>query len=248
MSAGRLARRAAPTKAFVIASWALVVGLLGSTVCAAAEPFRVLAPGQIDAAVLLPPPPGAKTQAEELAELHEIQAHRTPARLDQARWDDKNQNWRLFAALLGPRFDMATLPATAKVLATVDHDMAVVSGQAKSHFKRPRPWAVDPSLDGCPHGAKDDPLTSYPSGHTLYAFSVGTVLADLMPDKAGAILARAQDYAYSRMVCGVHYRSDTVAGQVIGTVIGHDLLRSPLMQTDLTAARSELKAAGLTER
>jgi membrane-associated phospholipid phosphatase len=227
-------------------SLVLTTILLASPCGAAAESLWVLTPAQIDAAHLLPPPPSASVQAAELAELRDIQAHHTPERLAQARWDDQNQSWRLFAALLGPRFDMATLPATAKVLATVNHDMAIASVRAKRYFKRPRPWSLDPTLNGCPHRLTDDPLTSYPSGHTLYAFSVGVVLADLMPGKAGAILDRARDFAYSRLVCGVHYRSDTVAGQAMGTVIGQEILQSPAMQADLAAARAELKAAGLT--
>jgi membrane-associated phospholipid phosphatase len=99
-------------------------------------------------------------------------------------------------------------------------------------------------LKGCPHEGSQ-PLSSYPSGHTLYAFSTGVVLAELMPDKAQAILERDQDFAYSRMVCGVHYRSDLAGGEAMGTLIGRLIVDSPEMQADLAAARAELKAAGL---
>jgi acid phosphatase (class A) len=34
---------------------------------------------------------------------------------------------------------------------------------------------------------------------------VGVALARLVPAKAGAIMARAQDYAMSREYCGAHY-------------------------------------------
>jgi acid phosphatase (class A) len=226
---------------FHIAALALGASLLAS----AGHAADILPAGQIDPARLLPPPPSAAVRTEELAELRLIQAHATPERLKQARWDDQHQNWHMYEALLGAAFDMDKLPATARVLDAVNHEMVTVSNKAKAYFKRPRPWSLDAALNGCPHKPDDNPLTSYPSGHTLYAFSVGTVLADLMPDKAGPILDRARDFAYSRLVCGVHYRSDTVAGEVLGTVIGHDFLDSPQTQADLAAARAELKRAGL---
>ncbi len=42
---------------------------------------------------------------------------------------------------------------------------------------------------------------------------MGVVLAAVMPDKAQIILARASEFGEHRLVCGVHFRSDIVAGQ-----------------------------------
>ncbi len=231
----------------VLAAIALSV-LAGGAGAASIAPrsLDILTPEQIDPSRILPPPPALDSgiQAAEMAELHRIQAERSQARLNQAAWDDQHQDWRLFVQQLGPKFDMAALPATAKVMRAVSHDMGIVSVRAKDYFKRPRPWVTDLSLKGCPISADTDPWSSYHSGHTLYAFSAGVVLAGLMPDRAQTILERAQDFGYSRMVCGVHYRSDVAAGEAIGTIIGHDMLNSPKMQADLAAARAELKAAG----
>lgn len=208
----------------------------------------VLDPSQIDPAKLLPAPAadGSPVQTAELAELHEIEDRRTAARFAQAQWDSDHQNWRMFVQTLGPKFDMATLPATAKVIDTVAHDNQIASTRAKNYFHRRRPWSADKTLKTCFVGPTDNPLSSYPSGHTAYGYAVGEVLAALMPDKAQAILARAEDFAYSRLVCGVHYRSDTVGGQALGTAVAQDILNSPKMQADLAAAWAELKAAGLT--
>jgi acid phosphatase (class A) len=214
-----------------------------------ARALMVLTPEQIDPARLLPPPPerGSAIEKAELAELHDIQAHRTASRLELAQWDQDHQNWTLYAPVLGLKFDMATLPVTAKLLAVVQNDETIASTGAKTFFKRMRPWAVDPTIKGCTLKSTDDPLSSYPSGHTIVGFGLGVVLADLIPDKAQDILARANDYGYSRMVCGMHYRSDTVAAQALATALSVEILRSPKMQADLAAARAELKAAGLTK-
>ena len=79
------------------------------------------------------------------------------------------------------------------------------------------------------------------------AFAMAVVLANLMPERSADILQRANDFAYSRLVCGVHFRSDVVAGQALGTAVGTALLRDPAMQVDLEAARAELRAHGLTQ-
>jgi acid phosphatase (class A) len=71
------------------------------------------------------------------------------------------------------------------------------------------------------------------------------VLEALLPSKADAIRARADDYAYSRLVCGVHYRSDIEAGRILGTWIGRSMLASSAFKPQLEAAQAELQAAGL---
>ena len=77
-------------------------------------------------------------------------------------------------------------------------------------------------------------------------YSVGIVLAALMPDKAQAILSRAADYAYSREVCGDHYHSDVEASHALGNALGIMFLNSPMLKPMLDHARAELRAARLT--
>jgi acid phosphatase (class A) len=242
-------------RAFLIASTLMTVG--GAAALAQISPqgapparsiLHILTQQDIDPGRLIPPPPAAGSAAEkaELAELHEIQEHRTGGQFDQAVWDDTHEDWRLFTGVLGLKFDMAQLPATAKVLEEVMNDGEIAATRAKDFFKRPRPWKADSTIRGCAYKPSANPLTSYPSGHTIVGFSLGVVLADLMPDKADTILQRAQEYGYSRLVCGLHYRSDTAASQALGTTLAVEMLHSAKMQADLAAARAELKAAGLT--
>lgn len=61
-----------------------------------------------------------------------------------------------------------------------------------------------------------------------------------MPEKSQLILARAHDYAVSRLYCGAHYASDTEASHVIGTMVGIDLLADPRLAGKIAAARAEL--------
>ena len=202
----------------------------------------------MDPSRLLPPPvkDGSDLQKAELAEVERAYHNRTADRRAQAEWDDKHESVELFFKALGPGFDLGRLPATAKLMATVDNEQSVAANIAKRYFLRNRPWAIDPSLVACDYRPNAPPLTSYPSGHATLSYSEGYVLAALMPDKAQPILDRAQEYAYSRVVCGAHYPSDIEASHVLGTELAMIMLKNPGFAADFEAARAELKAAGLT--
>ncbi len=218
--------------------------LLASPALAMAQPSAVSL-DTIKPAVILPPPPaeGSTQQRAELAELHDIQSARTPDRLAQAQWDDAHEDATAFATAIGPAFDLKALPKTAALLAQVQTAQEKLASEAKAYFHRARPFVVDPNLIGCSRGTKA--YTSYPSGHATMAYTIAPVLEALMPAKAQAIAKRADDYAYSRLVCEVHYRSDLRAGQILGTWAATALLRAPDLQSGLEAAKQELAAAGL---
>jgi acid phosphatase (class A) len=174
--------------------------------------------------------------------LHRIAASaRTPERLAQARHDDEVEDVRAIADVLGPVFDLDRLPATAKLFADLRNEDSAAAKQAKAYFKRERPFLNDPDLDVCDD--RHDKANSYPSGHATMGYAVAAVLAQLMPGNAQIILARASDYAESRLVCGVHYRSDLDAGQVLGSVLVAKLMTKPAFAAELEAAREELTAA-----
>jgi hypothetical protein len=204
----------------------------------------LLSPAETDAARLIPPPPppGSERERAEVAELHAIQTTRSPDDLAHALESGKHEDAAIFAAVLGPSFDLSKLPATAHLMAQVRADDNAAVKRAKAYFKRPRPWIVDASIVGCPY-ADNKPLSSYPSGHSTMIFAAATVLADLVPEKGQALLSFAQGYAHDRLVCGHHFQSDVVAGEVYGGIIASDLLHRTDLQAEIARARSELRAA-----
>lgn len=211
---------------------------------AGAAPFALTSP--IVAAEILPAPPAAGSPAEkaDLAEVARVQTLAGAGRQAVAAADGKTKSVAAFAGVIGPGFDLAKLPATAKLFDDIrDTEVAIVDS-GKGYFKRPRPWVVDAALKPC--SRNDEPLTSYPSGHTTMAYSMGVVLARLVPQKAAAILDRAADYAENRVICAVHYRSDIIAGQALGTAIAVRLFADPLFEQEFSAAKAELVAARLS--
>jgi acid phosphatase (class A) len=204
---------------------------------------KFLQPADLDPALILPPPPkdDDPAAAEGRAELHRIAATRTTERLEQAKHDDEVEDVRSIADVLGPAFNLARFPATAQLFADLRVEDSLAAKRAKSFFKRERPFLNDRALDVCDDG--HDQKNSYPSGHATMGFASAAVLANLMPGNAQVILARASDYAESRLYCGVHYRSDLVAGQVLANVLVLKLMEKPAFREELEAARAELTAA-----
>jgi acid phosphatase (class A) len=218
------------------------VFVMSSTRPALPEDSKFLPAGEMDAAKLLPPP-NLSDQADELAELHHIQAARTPDQLKKAQADSANETVTMFATVPGLTFDLAKLPATTKLFEDIAHEESVATGPAKKFFHRARPYTIDSSLQSCAKDASKPAYNSYPSGHATVAYAMGVVLASLIPVHAQEILARSADFAESRLVCGVHFRSDIVAGEAFGTVLAIDLMQMPTFKTEYDAAEKELRAA-----
>ena len=216
-----------------------------------------LTPAQIDPSRLLAPPPkdGSEIPQREMAAVKRLIGSRTAERFAQAKWDAEHEDATAFAATLGPNFDLQKLPATAKLLQSVLNDQAVAASTAKEYFHRKFPVTAEMpaaysewTCDTGDRKPESRPLRSYPSGHATLGYSVGVVLAALIPEKSEAILIRATDYAYSREVCGDHYHSDVEASRALGTAVGVLLLNSAVLKPQIDAARVELRAAHFTAK
>ncbi len=66
---------------------------------------------------------------------------------------------------------------------------------------------------------------SFPSGHTITAFAIITPLLALYPEHAFALSFCALSIASSRIILGMHFLSDVIAGASIGTILGISSLR-----------------------
>jgi undecaprenyl-diphosphatase len=62
---------------------------------------------------------------------------------------------------------------------------------------------------------------SFPSGHTMTAFAVTIPLALFYADLTAGLLFCAFSIAVSRILLGMHFLSDVIAGAAIGALIGY---------------------------
>ncbi len=81
---------------------------------------------------------------------------------------------------------------------------------------RPRPCAV---CDGIRLSVPPLDKYSFPSGHTLHAVNFSVQLLAYAPELAWLVVPFALLVAASRMVLGLHYLSDVLAGALLGGLL-----------------------------
>ncbi len=200
--------------------------------------LRYLDPASVRPELLLPPPakPGSPELARELDRVRLLARTADPARRALAKVDDGTEDPKIFDTAAGLKIE--DRPQTYALLKLVQDETEAVVVPAKAYFALPRPYQLDPKLRHC--GVGSTKHTAYPSGHAGFGYSVGWALALLMPARAAQVLARAQDYALSREICGNHFHSDTEASRVIGTMVTERLFADPRLAAQIAAARREL--------
>ena len=92
----------------------------------------------------------------------------------------------------------------------------------KQHTLRPRPYQVHSEVAA---GAAPLDAFSFPSGHTLHAVAFTLVALVYVPGLAPLLLPFTLLVAASRVVLGLHYPSDVLAGAAIGAAIAGVSLR-----------------------
>jgi undecaprenyl-diphosphatase len=92
----------------------------------------------------------------------------------------------------------------------------------KSRIRRARPCekAKPRHFDVDPLAWFPSDRFSFPSGHALNAFAVGSVISLAFPIFAVPVLTISASVAASRVVLGLHWLSDVLAGALVGLLIG----------------------------
>jgi acid phosphatase (class A) len=195
---------------------------------------------ELDLLKVLPAPatPDSPATRVELEQMLGIQAQRSKQDCLNAE-DDAHISPDQFAAAsglpTGVSFDSS--PATRSLFRSMRLVEIYAVQRAKKHFHRERPFRVDTRLKPCIKIPGDE---SYPSGHSTWAFLAATVLTEIFPERRVELTERAQAFARSRVIGGVHFPSDIASGRVAGETLARKLLADPEFQRDLSRSREEL--------
>lgn len=90
--------------------------------------------------------------------------------------------------------------------------------QLKRAFGRKRPCTMEPH---CWATLLPPDQFSFPSGHTITAFAVALSLGSYYPALLPGLLFCAASVALSRILLGMHFLSDVVAGGALGAALGY---------------------------
>lgn len=206
----------------------------------------------LNSAAFVPPPPSensARQKADDAASEALLSLE------GSARWEmaarDADLHFpaatSIFSCALGANVSEAETPALYRLLQRSLTDLGLATYPAKKAHQRPRPFLINGEAICTPD---DQELLetdgSYPSGHSAIGWGWALILSQLAPEKAEPLLARGRDYARSRMVCNVHWMSDTEAGMAVGAAAFARLQNNELFQATMTAARAELSSASVS--
>lgn len=163
-------------------------------------------------------PPQPQNAQGELAEIKKIVAKRMPDDVVRYHWwatGGPAYRWNEIAvdAMLD---NFITVPLAHRHLALIHaaiDDAVAVAWHYRAASKRQRPFVADASIK-VPVGAPSGP--AFPSDHAAAATAAAGVLGYIFPDRANAFADKAEDAIQVRLLAGVDYPSDIVAGRSIG--------------------------------
>jgi acid phosphatase (class A) len=202
-----------------------------------------------DSAALLTPPPEEGTAAmaydEEVAKQY-LQLKNTDSWELAAKDADLSfpEAFAPFSCVLGLPITETHTPKLYALLRRTTLDASNATRGAKMKYNRARPFLVNNEPICTPeHQGALMNNGSYPSGHTAIGWTWALILAELSPDQADALMARARQFGESRMVCNVHWQSDVNGGQFMAAAAVARLHGEPTFRADLEIARAEVANA-----
>jgi acid phosphatase (class A) len=218
---------------------------LGFLLCLGASDSKLhfLPPDALDVVQLLPDPPDKDSDEnkQEIDLVLRLQQTRTDAEVARGKSESKLSVFA-FADVLGPWFTEENCPQSEKFFKQAMSDAKFFTEEGKDHWNRPRP----PKSDDRVKPMVDEKDASYPSGHSTRATVMAEILAEIFPQQREALLARARQIGWDRVILGVHFPTDVYAGRVLGHDLARLMLANPNFRTQLEPIKSELIQASAT--
>ncbi|QHS58408.1 phosphatase PAP2 family protein [Chitinophaga agri] len=188
---------------------------------------------------LRPGPPPSTSGDEMKREVEEVYTQTSRPTRENIRiihfWSDgvgtytPTGHWMSIAAedFLTKNYSEVRWARNIALLAMAEMDAAIVCWDTKYFYFNPRPSQMNPnikSLTGVPN------FPSYISGHSTFSGAASRLLGHLIPERAAAYDAMAEEAARSRFLGGLHYdKSDCQVGLVVGRNVGNYAIKRAQM-------------------
>lgn len=187
----------------------------------------------VDGEALIGPPPAAGSAEfqRDMTVVLWLQRTRTPA---QVRFVEKPLNLARFAPILGARLLKVDGVRLQRTLDAVIDETRAIYDALKAKYGKPRPFQVSKAVK--PVGDAR-PVATYPSGHAIRAIVYARLLAVIFPDRKPALMALGRQIGYGRVIAGVHYPSDVLAGQKLGNALADAVSNSSAFKAALSRIR-----------
>ncbi|MDF9826124.1 acid phosphatase (class A) [Ereboglobus sp. PH5-10] len=192
----------------------------------------------------IPSPPADDSVAgmADLETLLQLQKDRTPEQVERAKRVNTHTARNVMgmgAQAFGPWFSEKNLPRTAQILREINMERHYIGITVKNHWNRPRPFVRDPRIQPCLRRPGE---SSYPSGHTAASAAWAGVLAAAMPEYKEPLFEEVRETMWGRVLAGVHFPTDTIAGRKLGFLIADEMLKTQVTQDAVREMRAEILA------
>ena len=156
---------------------------------------------------------------------------------------------RMFSEPFGMEISAKTTPAIMNLIERGIATLKQVGRAPKKHYMRRRPFDRfnEPTLV-----PKDEEVLrkngSYPSGHTILAWSMALLLIEVNPTAQDALLKYAYEWGQSRVIAGFHWQSDVDASKVLVSGAFASLHSDETFLADMRKARAEFKKLNASKK
>jgi len=200
----------------LVFSWLMLLALAFAAPTQALDPEAplYLPAGSVDAGTLIEPPP--KLDSTKLRE-----------QMTVVLWLQRTLSELLVYA------DGIELKNTLDgVISEVRADYDALKGK----FDLPRPFQVNEAVQ--PVGDAR-PVAAYPSGHAIRATVYARLLGEIFPDQKDALIELGQQIGYGRVIAGVHFPIDVIAGQKLGHAYADVIVKQAAFKEAVERIRGE---------
>ena len=149
---------------------------------------------------------------------------------------------KMFSEPFGMEISAKKTPAIMNMLERGIRTLKQVGSLPKKHYMRRRPY--DRFNESTLVPAEEERLRtngSYPSGHTVRAWSMALLLVEVNPAAQDALLKYAYEWGQSRVIAGFHWQSDVDASKVLVSAAFASLHNDETFLADMKKARAEFK-------
>lgn len=111
----------------------------------------------------------------------------------------------------------------------------------KAYYHRTRPFVYFKEKAFLEDDAQFSGEGSYPSGHTMRSWTAALILAEVNPDSAEAVFARAWECGESRVISGAHWQSDVDVTRLAASIGYSCLQTSEAFRAQMALAQAEFR-------
>ncbi len=228
----------------------IAIALCGATLCSFAADVKPYVDADVlpNALIYYPAPPDSTSpqfkydisQYEWGKKMRQDSARATLAIIHSL--EDIDEMAALFSEPFGMEISEQKTPAIMNLLRRGVLTLRKAGSKAKRHYMRQRPYDRfnEPTLVP----ADEERLKtngSFPSGHTLRAWSMALLLIEVNPAAQDALLKYAYEWGQSRVIAGYHWQSDVDASKVIASSAYPSLHTNEAFMADMRKAQAEFK-------